>query len=80
MKRPTHNANQASGAECAAGPATTNLAYKETPEIVEPTLAGLQPAAWPSGSSVELVARPGFEPRSGTCRAGVVPLDHEPSS
>jgi hypothetical protein len=29
---------------------------------VEPTVAGLQPAAWPSGSSVELVARPGIEP------------------
>ena len=58
----THPAYRFKGTGGAAGPATTDRCLKETPVGVEPTLAGLQPAAWPSGSSVLLVARPGIEP------------------
>src|SRR5262249_25173047 len=40
------------GATRAAGPADT-IACQETPVGIEPTSTGLQPVAWPSGSSVE---------------------------
>lgn len=41
----------------AAGPTGPAACLEETPVGIEPTCAGLQPAAWPSGSSVDLVSR-----------------------
>lgn len=46
------------------------------PVGLEPTTTGLQPVAWPSGSSVIKVSRPGIEPDLRASRARVLAPAH----